>query len=121
VTDTEGGKSVEKDYDPMPNVRCEEVGKLAGQFGARACHEGHTDSSIRGAIPESSVLDLSRNRANAVKRSAATKVSESSGESVRHQRPRLEPSSGPERCADQAKNRRVEIKVYPLSRQNSYN
>jgi ABC-type nitrate/sulfonate/bicarbonate transport system substrate-binding protein len=115
VTDTENGKSIEKDYDPNVNFVVEEVGKLAGQFGAaRIVIEGHTDSSMKGSIPESSVLDLSTNRANAVKEALLRKF------------PSLQPNQfatnglGWSRPADpndpmnQAKNRRVEIKVYPL-------
>jgi NitT/TauT family transport system substrate-binding protein len=115
VTDTENGKSIEKDYDPNVSFVVEEVGKLAGQFGAaRIVIEGHTDSSMKGSIPESSVLDLSTNRANAVKEALLRKF------------PSLQPNQfatnglGWSRPADpndpmnQAKNRRVEIKVYPL-------
>jgi NitT/TauT family transport system substrate-binding protein len=115
VTDTDNGKSVEKDYDPNAAFVVEEVGKLAGQFGAaRIVIEGHTDSSMKGSIPESSVLDLSTNRANAVKEALLRKF------------PSLQPNQfaatglGWSRPADpndpmnQVKNRRVEIKVYPL-------
>jgi ABC-type nitrate/sulfonate/bicarbonate transport system substrate-binding protein len=115
VTDTENGNSIEKDYDPNVSFVVEEVGKLAGQFGAaRIVIEGHTDSSMKGSIPESSVLDLSTNRANAVKEALLRKF------------PSLQPNQfatnglGWSRPADpndpmnQAKNRRVEIKVYPL-------
>jgi NitT/TauT family transport system substrate-binding protein len=93
----------------------EEVGRLAGQFGAaRIVIEGHTDSSMKGQIPESAVEELSRNRANAVKEAIVRKF------------PTLQPNqfapagmawNRPADAADplnQAKNRRVEIKVYPL-------
>ena len=115
VTETENGKSIEKDYDPNVAFVVEEVGKLAGQFGAaRIVIEGHTDSSMKGSIPESSVLDLSTNRANSVKEALLRKF------------PSLQPNQfatsglGWSRPADpndpmnQVKNRRVEIKVYPL-------
>jgi NitT/TauT family transport system substrate-binding protein len=115
VTDTVNGKSTEKDYDPNVSFVVEEVGKLAGQFGAaRIVIEGHTDSSMKGAIPESSVIDLSTNRANAVKEALVRKF------------PSLQPNqfatnglgwshpADPNDPMNQAKNRRVEIKVYPL-------
>jgi NitT/TauT family transport system substrate-binding protein len=115
VTETEDGKSVEKLYDPNAQFVVEEIGKMAGQFGAaRIVIEGHTDSSMQGQVPESSVEELSANRANAVKEAILKKF------------PTLQPNQfsvsgvGWGRPADagdpmnQAKNRRVEVKVYPL-------
>jgi len=115
VTDTEDGKSIEKLYDPNGPFVVEEIGKMAGQFGAaRIVIEGHTDSSMKGQVPESSVEELSANRANSVKEAILKKF------------PTLQPNQftvsgvGWGRPADpgdpmnQAKNRRVEVKVYPL-------
>ncbi len=115
VTDTENGKSIEKDYDPNVNFVVEEVGKLAGQFGAaRIVIEGHTDSSMKGSIPESSVIDLSTNRANAVKEALLRKfptlqANQFATSGLGWSRP-----ADPNDPMNQAKNRRVEIKVYPL-------
>ena len=54
------GKKKEELYDPNVNFVVEEVGKLAGQFGAaRIVIEGHTDSSMKGQVPESAVEELS--------------------------------------------------------------
>jgi NitT/TauT family transport system substrate-binding protein len=115
VTETQDGKSVDKLYDPNAQFVVEEIGKMAGQFGAaRIVIEGHTDSSMQGQVPESSVEELSANRANAVKEAILKKF------------PTLQPNQfsvsgvGWARPADpadpmnQAKNRRVEVKVYPL-------
>ncbi len=115
VADTVDGKSVDKLYDPNAQFVVEEIGKMAGQFGAaRIVIEGHTDSSMKGQVPESSVEELSANRANAVKEAILKKF------------PTLQPNQftvsgvGWARPADpgdafnQAKNRRVEVKVYPL-------
>jgi NitT/TauT family transport system substrate-binding protein len=115
VAETVNGKSTEKEYDPNVNFVVEEVGKLAGQFGAaRIVIEGHTDSSMKGTIPESSVIDLSTNRANSVKEALLRKF------------PSLQPNqfatnglgwskpADPNDPMNHAKNRRVEIKVYPL-------
>jgi NitT/TauT family transport system substrate-binding protein len=115
VAETEDGKSVEKLYDPNAQFVVEEIGKMAGQFGAaRIVIEGHTDSSMKGQVPESSVEELSANRANSVKEAILKKF------------PTLQPNQftvsgvGWGRPADpgdpmnQAKNRRVEVKVYPL-------
>ena len=92
----------------------EEVGKLAGQFGAaRIVIEGHTDGSMQRQVPKSAVQELSLNRANAVRK-------RSSESSRRCSRTSSRPSGlGWDRPADptdpdnHAKNRRVEIKVYP--------
>jgi NitT/TauT family transport system substrate-binding protein len=115
VTDTVDGKEVEKLYDPNAQFVVEEIGKMAGQFGAaRIVIEGHTDSSMKGRISESDVEELSTRRANAVKEALLKKF------------PTLQPNQftssglGWSRPADpadplnQAKNRRVEVKVYPL-------
>lgn len=115
VTDTVDGKEVEKLYDPNAQFVVEEIGKMAGQFGAaRIVIEGHTDSSMKGRISESDVEELSTRRANAVKEVLLKKF------------PTLQPNQftssglGWSRPADpadplnQAKNRRVEVKVYPL-------
>ena len=115
VTETVDGKAAEKLYDPNASFVVEEIGKMAGQFGAaRIVIEGHSDSSMKDRIPESAVQELSANRANAVKEAILKKF------------PTLQPNQfsvsgmGWARPADpgdplnQAKNRRVEVKVYPL-------
>jgi NitT/TauT family transport system substrate-binding protein len=114
ITKTIDGKDVEELYDPNVMFIVEEVGKLAGQYGAaRIIIEGHTDASMRGTVPKSLVQELSLNRANSVK------------EAILRKFPSLQPnqfaSSGigwdkPADASDpenHAKNRRVEIKVYP--------
>jgi outer membrane protein OmpA-like peptidoglycan-associated protein len=114
VTRNVSGKETEELYDPNVGFVVEEVGKLAGQFGAaRIVIEGHTDGSMRGQIPKNLVQELSLNRANAVKESIVRKFTS------------LQPNQfattglGWDRPADasdpenHAKNRRVEIKVYP--------
>jgi outer membrane protein OmpA-like peptidoglycan-associated protein len=114
VTKNIDGKDVEELYDPNVNFVIEEVGKLAGQFGAaRIVVEGHSDGSMRSSVPKSLVQELSLNRANAVKEALVKKF------------PTLQPNqfstagAGWDRPADRsdpdnhAKNRRVEVKVYP--------
>jgi NitT/TauT family transport system substrate-binding protein len=114
VTRNTDGKDVEELYDPNVGFIVEEVGKLAGQFGAaRIVVEGHSDGSMKGQVPKSLVQELSMNRANAVKEALVRKF------------PSLQPNQfsatgiGWDRPADPsdpdngAKNRRVEIKVYP--------
>jgi NitT/TauT family transport system substrate-binding protein len=112
-------KQVEgKLYDPnVPNT-IEEIGKLAGQFGAaRIQIEGHTDASMRGVADERLVKELSLQRANSVK------------EAILNKFPKLDPRQfgttgwGWDRPADKndpdnhSKNRRVEVKVIPAEAQ----
>src|SRR5437867_4764963 len=114
ITRTGEGKEVEELYDPNVSFVVEEVGKLAGQFGAaRVVIEGHTDGSMRGNVPKSLVQELSLNRANSVKESIVRKFSslqpnQFSTAGIGWDRPAdaSDPDNG-------AKNRRVEIKVYP--------
>jgi NitT/TauT family transport system substrate-binding protein len=117
IVKTEAGKNAEVLYDPNVPAVLEEAGKLSGQFGAaRIVLEGHTDASMKntGSVTSADVQDLSLRRANAVKQALIRKF------------PSLQPNQfttvgkGWDRPADpndplnHAKNRRVEIKVYPL-------
>jgi NitT/TauT family transport system substrate-binding protein len=114
ITRTVDSKEVEELYDPNVGFIIEEVGKLSGQYGAaRIVIEGHSDGSMKGTVPKSLVQELSLNRANSVKEALLRKF------------PSLQPnqfiSSGigwdvpadPSDPQNHAKNRRVEIKVYP--------
>jgi NitT/TauT family transport system substrate-binding protein len=68
ITKDEDGKTIETEYDPKAKMVIAQIGELAGKFGnARIIIEGHTDGSMKSKIPESMVLTLSENRANAVK------------------------------------------------------
>lgn len=114
ISKQSGGKEVEELYDPNVNFVVEEVGNLAGQYGAaRIVVEGHTDSSMKGRVPESAVQELSFNRANAVKEAIVRKFpglqpNQFSASGVGWSQP-----ADPGDPLNQAKNRRVEIKVYP--------
>jgi NitT/TauT family transport system substrate-binding protein len=109
------GKEVQELYDPNVNFVVEEVAKLAGQFGAsRIVVEGHTDGSMKGQVPESAVRELSLNRANAVKEAIVRKFptlqpNQFAAEGMAWSRP-----ADPNDPMNHAKNRRVEIRVYPL-------
>ncbi len=117
IVKTEAGKNIDVLYDPSVPAVLEEAGKLSGQFGAaRIVLEGHTDASMKntGSVTSADVNELSLRRANAVKQALVRKF------------PSLQPNQfttagkGWDRPADpndplnHAKNRRVEIKVYPL-------
>ena len=101
-------------YDPNADLVVQEIGKLAGQYGAaRIVIEGHADSSMKGRINAGLVKELAQNRANSVKQAIVAKFNT------------LQPNqfsvSGvgwdvPADASDpnnHAKNRRVEIKVFP--------
>jgi len=109
------GQSREELYDPNVDFVVDEIGRLAGQYGAaRIIIEGHTDASMKGQIDPAAVRELSLSRANGVK------------EAVLRRFHGLQPNQflanglGWDRPADpndpmnSAKNRRVEVKVYPL-------
>ncbi|NUQ60846.1 MAG: OmpA family protein [Pirellulales bacterium] len=113
VTKDVDGKPVEELYDPSVDAVLEEIAKITEQFGAaRVIIEGHTDASMKGQIPVSLVKELSMNRANAVKEALVKKYNLDPNKFVAE-------GMGWERPADSndpanhAKNRRVEIKVYP--------
>jgi NitT/TauT family transport system substrate-binding protein len=110
----DGGKEVEELYDPNVGFVVEEIGKLAGQYGAaRIVIEGHTDSSMKSSVPKSLVQELSLNRANSVKEAilrkfASLQPNQFSTAGLGWDRP-----ADPTDPDNAAKNRRVEIKVYP--------
>ena len=92
----------------------EEIGKLAGQYGAaRIVIEGHSDGSMQGQVPPSLVKELALNRANAVKvgilrKFGSLQPNQFSTAGLGWDRPAE--TTDPQ---NHAKNRRVEIKVYP--------
>jgi len=115
ITVRENGKDIEKPYEQGVDVVLEEVGKLAGQYGAaNIVVEGHTDNSMRGQVSPQMVKELSSNRAAAVKTELLKKYPEFnpnqfSTDGVGWERPYDD--SDPN---NHALNRRVEIKVIAL-------
>ncbi len=112
VTREEDGKPVESLYDPNVDNVLEEVAKAIGQFGlAQVVIEGHTDSSMKGRVPAGLVRELSLNRANAVKEALVRKYgldpNQFAVEGVGWDRP-----GDPGDPLNQAKNRRVEVRIY---------
>ena len=116
VTKQKDGKSVEELYDPTVDLVLEDAAKLVGQFGAaRIVIEGHSDSSMKGQVTPSLVKELSLNRANAVKEAFVKKYKLSPNqfgvEGMGWDRP-----ADPQDPTNHAKNRRVEVKVYPAEK-----
>jgi NitT/TauT family transport system substrate-binding protein len=111
------GKPVEQLYDPTVDLVLDNIARLTQQFGAaRVIIEGHCDGSLKEVVPADLAKELSQNRANSVKDALVEKY-------------KFDPNKfavagmGWEVPADRsdpdnhAKNRRVEIKVYPAEKQ----
>ena len=117
ITKEENGKSVETLYDPKVEFIIEEIGRLAGQFGnARIIIEGHSDSSMKGKIPDDVVKELSLNRANAVKE-AVVQVFKMDANKFNVAGKGWDVPADPSDPLNQAKNRRVEVKIYTAEQQ----
>jgi NitT/TauT family transport system substrate-binding protein len=117
VSKAADGKTVEELYDPNVSNVIEEVGRLAGQYGAaRIVIEGHTDGSMRssGMVTAADVKELSLRRANAVKEAIVRKFSSLNPNQFATDGLGWDRPADPGDPNNNAKNRRVEIKVYPL-------
>jgi len=116
VTKSDGGKTVEELYDPRADFVIEEIGKMAGQFGAaRIVIEGHTDSSMKGqGVTVGAVKELSQHRANAVKQALLQKFTNIPMNQIATEGMGWDKPADPANPTDHARNRRVEVKVYPL-------
>lgn len=111
------GKTVAERYDPNVENVLDGVGKLVERLGpSRIVIEGHADNSLRGqASSDPSIKELALNRANAVRDALIEKFN-------------FEPAQvisggfGWDRPADPrepfhyARNRRVEIRIYPVEK-----
>jgi hypothetical protein len=100
-------------YDPNVGATLERVAQLAGQF-ARAVIliEGHADSSMKGRVPVDAVLQLSRERAEAIKRALIDKFKFDPNKFT-VQGKGWDTPADPGDPNNQALNRRVEISVFP--------
>ena len=107
------GSEKEELYDPNVDFVLDEISKIVGQFGAaRVIIEGHTDASMKAVLPDDSLVkDLSGNRANAVKEALVRKfqldANQFNAVGVGWDRP-----ADPADPLNNAKNRRVEIRVF---------
>lgn len=112
------GKSVEELYDPNVNFVIEEIGKMTGQFGAsRIVIEGHTDASMKGNIPIDAVQRLSQQRAEAVRDALLKKFPTIPPNQIGTDGMGWKTPADPSQPFDHARNRRVEVKVFPLEQQ----
>jgi len=118
----EPNKSVlNAEYDATIPATLEEIGKLAGKFGnAYVIIEGNTDASKKGIVPPDLVRQLSYDRADSVSRAIMDKYKfdpnkfKVVGNGWDNPLPGNTDNSNSEH---NKKNRRVEVKVYPLETQ----
>jgi len=112
------GKMVEELYDPNVDFVVDEIAKMAGQFGAsRIVIEGHTDSSMKGNIPFDAVKELSTQRAHSVRQALLDKYKTIPANQIGADGMGWNAPADPSDPGNHAKNRRVEVKVYPLEAQ----
>jgi NitT/TauT family transport system substrate-binding protein len=108
-------KDVEEMYDPNVDFVLEEIAKLAAQHGAaRIVIEGHTDASMKGKVPAQLVKDLAGNRANAVKEALINKYKTLDPSQFSTEGMGWDVPADANDSMNHAKNRRVEVKVFPL-------
>jgi len=111
------GRDVEEPYDARVDLVLDEAGALAKQFGnARIVVEGHTDASMRGAVPAAMVRELSLERARSVKDALVEKFKFDDNrfavDGLGWDRP-----ADDDHPDNHALNRRVEIKVYAAEKE----
>ena len=106
------------EYDPTIPKVLTEIGELAGKFGnAYVVIEGNTDASRKGVVPADLVRQLSYDRADAVRKEIMARYKFDPnkfrviGNGWDNPIPGMTNASDPEH---NRRNRRVEVKVYPL-------
>ena len=118
----EPNKSVlNPEYDTTIPATLEEIGKLAGKFGnAYIIIEGNTDASRKGIVPTDLVRKLSYDRADAVRKAIMDKYQFDPNKFKVVGNGWDNPLPGctdPSNAEHNKKNRRVEVKVFPLETQ----
>src|SRR5438094_2057819 len=108
-------------YDNTIPGTLEEIGKLAGRFGnAYIIIEGNTDASRKGIVPTDLVRQLSYDRADAVRKAIMDKYKFDPNKfkvvGNGWDNP-LPGSTDPSNAEHNKRNRRVEVKVFPLESQ----
>jgi NitT/TauT family transport system substrate-binding protein len=105
-------------YDTSIPGTLEEIGKLAGKFGnAYIIIEGNTDASRKGIVPADLVRQLSYDRADSVRKAIMDKYKFDPNKfkvvGNGWDNP-LPASTDPSNAEHNKRNRRVEVKVFPL-------
>ncbi|MFZ2961105.1 MAG: phosphate ABC transporter substrate-binding/OmpA family protein [Candidatus Ozemobacteraceae bacterium] len=100
-------------YDSNIDATLEKVARLVGAYErAMIAITGHTDSSMKGKVPDQVVKDLSNDRATAVKEALVKKFKFDPNKFVAEGKGWESPADANDPL-NQAMNRRVEISVYP--------
>lgn len=106
------------EYDNTIPATLEEIGKLAGKFGnAYIIIEGNADASKKGLVPSDLVRTLSYERADAVRKAIMDKYKFDPNKFKVVGNGWDNPLPGctdPSNAENNKKNRRVEVKVFPL-------
>jgi NitT/TauT family transport system substrate-binding protein len=107
-------------YDTTIPATMEEIGKLAGTFGnAYIVIEGNTDASRKGVVPADLVRQLSYDRADSVRKAILDKYKFDPNKFKVIGNGWDNPVAGmtdPSNPDHNRKNRRVEVKVFPLEK-----
>ena len=118
ITKMVGGKSVQELYDPNASFVVEEIGKMTGQYGAaRIIIEGHTDGSMKDKVPFDAVRELSQSRADAVRVALLAKFPSIPPKQVNTVGMGWTTPADSQDPMNHTRNRRVEVKVFPLEAQ----
>jgi NitT/TauT family transport system substrate-binding protein len=106
------------EYDSTIPATLEEIGKLSGKFGnAYIIIEGNTDASRKGIVPSDLVRQLSYDRADSVRKAIIEKYKFDPNKFKVVGNGWDNPLPGctdPSNAEHNKKNRRVEVKVFPL-------
>jgi NitT/TauT family transport system substrate-binding protein len=109
------------EYDAKIPEMLDDIGKMAGSFGnAYIVIEGNTDASRKGVVPADLVRQLSYDRADSVRRAILDKYKFDPNKFRVVGNGWDNPLAGmtdPSNLEHNKKNRRVEVKVFPLERE----
>jgi NitT/TauT family transport system substrate-binding protein len=112
--DEQGNVVKGKLYDPTVPETLERVATLAGQFDRAVIKiTGHTDSSMKGSVPQDLVQKLSEERARAVMKALVDKYGFDANK-LRCEGKAWDKPADPNDPNNHAQNRRVEVEVFPL-------
>jgi NitT/TauT family transport system substrate-binding protein len=113
--------NLDPEYDANIPAVLEEIGQLAGKFGnAYIVIEGNTDASRKGIVPADLVRQLSYDRADSVRKSILAKIKFDPNKFKVVGNGWDNPVAGatdPSNAETNKKNRRVEVKVFPLEKE----
>lgn len=99
-------------YDPTVDATLEKIARMVGQYDrSHIAIVGHSDSSMKGKVPEKAVKDLSMDRAKAVSKALVDKYKFANQKFIVEGKGWDEPADSNDPY-NQALNRRVEVQVF---------